>query len=96
MTETELVLLERMLSENPDAGDLIVGSGGCRKVRVARQGGGKSGGYRVVTYFAHRDLPVYCVAVLAKGSRANFSQAEVAAMAAFARRIRELAGRRAH
>ena len=48
-----------------------------------------------MTYFAHRDLPVYCVAVLAKGSRANFSQAEVAAMAAFARRIRELAGRRA-
>ena len=36
MTETELVLLERMLSENPEAGDMIVGSGGCRKVRIAR------------------------------------------------------------
>jgi hypothetical protein len=31
------------------AGDLIVGSGGLRKVRVAGRGKGKSRGYRVVT-----------------------------------------------
>jgi hypothetical protein len=42
----------------------------------------------VVTYFvATREMPVYLIAVLSKGSRANFSAQEVAAMAAFTERI---------
>ena len=32
----------------PDAGNLIKGSGGCRKIRWTRQGMGKSGGVRVI------------------------------------------------
>ena len=87
MSEAELEAVVRLLSANPEAGDLIAGSGGCRKVRIARQGGGKSGGYRVVTFFARRAMPVYVFAVLAKGSRANFSDAEVDAMASVAKRI---------
>ena len=87
MGETEMNALVALLSADPTAGELIVGSGGCRKVRIARKGGGKSGGFRVVTFFAPRDMPVYVVAVLAKGSRANFTASEVAAMAAFAKRI---------
>lgn len=87
MTEAELDRVVQVLSGNPEAGELIVGSGGCRKVRIARQGGGKSGGYRVVTFFARRQMPVYALAVLAKGSRANFNAAEVSAMAAVAKRI---------
>lgn len=87
MTEAEMEAMERMLAANPQAGELIVGSGGCRKVRVAGKGRGKSGGYRVVTFFAHAGLPLYLVAMLAKGARANFTDTEVAAMAGFARRI---------
>jgi hypothetical protein len=37
------------VAANPRAGDLIVGSGGARKLPFAAQGRGKSGGYRVVT-----------------------------------------------
>jgi hypothetical protein len=33
-------------------------------------------------------MPIYLLAVLAKGSRANFSKAEVAAMSAVAARIK--------
>ena len=87
VSEAEMETIEWMLASNPQAGEVIVGSGGCRKVRVAGKGRGKSGGYRVVTFFAHADLPVYVLAMLAKGSRANFSTAEVAAMAAIAKRI---------
>ena len=72
---------------NPEAGDLIVGSGGCRKLRLAGRGKGKSGGYRVVTFYVSTARPVYAIAVLSKGSRATFTAAEVAAMAGFARRI---------
>lgn len=87
MTEAEMEAMERMLAANPEAGEMIVGSGGCRKVRIAGRGRGKSGGYRVVTFFAHGGLPVYLVAMLSKGGRGTFSAAEVAAMATMAKRI---------
>ena len=48
-----------------------------RKLRVPGKGRGRSGGYRVVTYFAGERAPAFMVAVLAKGSRANFSDAEI-------------------
>jgi hypothetical protein len=88
MTESELSDLITFVSRNPEAGDLIVGSGGCRKLRFAKSGGGRSGGYRVVTLFEGDDGQIYLIAVLAKGSRANFSAAEVAAMSAFAKAIK--------
>jgi hypothetical protein len=52
------------------------GTGGARKLRVAGRGKGKSGGYRVVTYFAAPDIPVFLLAVINKGERANLSKAE--------------------
>ena len=87
VTEAELAALVQTLAVNPEAGDLIVGSGGCRKLRLAGRGKGKSGGYRVVTFYVSTARPVYAIAVLSKGSRATFTAAEVAAMAGFARRI---------
>lgn len=87
MTEAEIAALVDMLAANPAAGVLIPGAGGCRKVRLARTGGGKSGGYRVVTFYAPPAMPVYAIAVLSKSDRATFRQEEVAAMAGLAKRI---------
>jgi hypothetical protein len=42
------------IAANHDAGDVIAGSGGCRKVRWIRGGMGKRGGARVI-YFNGRD-----------------------------------------
>ncbi|MFD2183607.1 type II toxin-antitoxin system RelE/ParE family toxin [Rhodoplanes azumiensis] len=67
------------IAADPLRGDEIRGSGGVRKVRIAGRGKGKSGGYRVVTAYFGSDAPVYLIAVLSKGERANFSAAEVAA-----------------
>lgn len=81
MTGAEIEAVVQTLAADPGAGDLIRGSGGCRKLRIAGRGKGKSGGYRVVTFYARPSMPVYVFAVLSKGSRENFSDAEVAAMA---------------
>lgn len=81
MTADEMRTVVDAVSADPKAGDLIVGSGGCRKLRIAGKGKGKSGGFRIVSYFVADDLPVFLVAVLAKGTRANFNRAETAAMA---------------
>src|SRR5690554_203084 len=46
LTDEEYRGLQTYLSQKPDAGDLIKGSGGVRKVRWAPAGSGKSGGIR--------------------------------------------------
>jgi mRNA-degrading endonuclease RelE of RelBE toxin-antitoxin system len=74
MTPDKLAAVVDLLSANPQAGDLIVGSGGCRKVRVGGKGKGKSGGYRVVSFFGGEDVPVFLLAVLAKKARVRTSQ----------------------
>jgi hypothetical protein len=76
MTAGEISRLEDLLGRNPEAGEEIVGTGGCRKLRFARPGKGKSGGYRVITFFTGQGLPLFLITVFAKSERANLSQAE--------------------
>ena len=49
-SETERLEFIEWTAANPLAGDVIPGSGGCRKVRWAHAGMGKRGGARVI-YF---------------------------------------------
>lgn len=72
--EREAVVL--FLAVNPQAGDMMAGTGGARKLRFKRPGTGKSGGYRVIFYYAGRDVPLFLLNVFTKGDRANLSQAE--------------------
>ncbi len=58
------------------AGDLIPGTGGARKIRFGAKGKGKSGGYRVITYYAAEDVPVFLLALVSKAQRADISQAD--------------------
>jgi hypothetical protein len=87
MTEAERSALVEMLAQNPSAGDLIVGSGGCRKLRLAGRGKGKSGGYRVITFFVREDRPVYLLWTFSKGSQANLTKAQVNELAAIAKTL---------
>ncbi|MFZ5578399.1 MAG: transcriptional regulator [Pseudomonadota bacterium] len=59
------------VAANPLVGDVIPGSGGCRKVRWSRQGAGKRGGVRVI-YFNRLDSGViYLLVIYAKAVRGN-------------------------
>ena len=44
--------IQMYLMGQPDAGDIIPGSGGCRKLRWAAKGHGKRGGARVIYYWS--------------------------------------------
>lgn len=48
--EEERGAFAAFIAANPDAGDVIPGSGGCRKIRWSLPNTGKSGGVRVI-YF---------------------------------------------
>lgn len=76
MTDVERHELVVFLSKNPEAGDLIQGTGGARKVRVPFKGKGKSGGARVITYYGGDDIPLFLLDVYSKGDKINLSQAE--------------------
>ena len=95
LSENERNAIVTTIAGNPLGGDELRGSGGVRKVRFAGRGKGKSGGYRVVTAYFGPDVPVYLVALLSKGDRANFSAAEVAAFKALTTEIAHYWRRRA-
>lgn len=76
MTQDEIDELIDFLSLDPMAGEEIQGTGGCRKVRVAGRGKGKSGGFRTVTFYSGLELPLFLVTVFSKGERSNLSKAD--------------------
>ena len=88
MTDAELAAVVDMLAAEPDAGDIMKETGGCRKVRVAGRGKGKSGGYRVITFFWTPARPVYLLTVFGKGEKANLTDKEKTMMALVAKAIR--------
>ena len=76
MGEAEQQAVVDLSAANPEAGDIMPGCGGARKLRVARPGGGKSGGYRVISYFAGEDVPVFLLTVFPKNMKSNLTRAE--------------------
>ena len=60
----------------PTSGDLILGTGGARRLRFPRSGAGRSGGFRIIHCFGGEDVPVFLLALVDKGQRANPSKVE--------------------
>ncbi|EKF44082.1 hypothetical protein NA8A_00030 [Nitratireductor indicus C115] len=78
MSDEDIQDLIAYLANNPDAGDEIPGTGGCRKVRFRIRGNnkGKSGGVRTITLFSGDDLPVFLLTVFGKSQKVSLSKAE--------------------
>lgn len=64
------------IARHPEAGALVSGTGGFRKVRWAVQGQGKRGGVRVIYFFHREDRPLYLTAIYGKGEKDNLTPAE--------------------
>jgi hypothetical protein len=69
-SEPERVEFINWIAVNRLAGDVIPGSGGCRKVRWTRAGQGKRGGARVI-YFNADDSTVWLLFVYTKAKFDN-------------------------
>ena len=66
LTEDEYLGLQSFLLQNPEAGKIVRGSGGVRKVRWAITGKGKSGGVRVIYYFKKQDDEIWLLTIYSK------------------------------
>ena len=77
MSERDYDGLIEFLARNYLKGDIIAGSGGVRKIRYAKQGMGKSAGFRVIYYYHSEGHPVVPFTVFAKNQKTNISGAEI-------------------
>jgi hypothetical protein len=71
LSEEDRGALCAWLAARPEAGDVIPGSGGCRKVRWRRKGTGKSGGVRVIYFTRLRSGELWLLVIYAKTVRGN-------------------------
>jgi hypothetical protein len=76
MSDAEVASVVDHVAADPESGDEIPGTGGCRKIRFAGRGKGKSGGYRVITFFSGPAIPVFLLTVFSKGERSDLAQSE--------------------
>ncbi|MDF5366452.1 type II toxin-antitoxin system RelE/ParE family toxin, partial [Vibrio sp. 1978] len=75
LTDEEFRALQSDIIKNPEMGSLIVGTGGLRKVRLAGESTGKSGGYRTIYLLIQPDV-VYLVLLYKKGRKDSLTQKE--------------------
>lgn len=85
MSDEERLGIVSFLAVNPEAGVSL--GGGLRKVRIAREGGGKSGGYRMLYVFGGDAMPLFLLTVFAKNEKDNLTRAEQAAAVAMSKEL---------
>lgn len=93
MNESERAAVINKVASTPQAGDLIQGSGGLRKLRVPLRGHGKRGGGRIITFFCDSGMPVFSIAAYAKNDRKDLDQKQRKAAKALTDAIRGQYGR---
>jgi hypothetical protein len=91
LSHDDMVALEQSILADPEAGDLVPGTGGLRKIRVGQRavGRGKRGGVRVYYLDLHRRHVTHLVAIFGKREKSDLSRAERRDVAALVRQLKE-------
>lgn len=78
LLEADISLIEAEVAYAPNEGDLIEGSGGIRKRRIALpdRNKGKSGGGRLFTLYIGADRPAFIIALIDKAASENLTKKE--------------------
>lgn len=77
LSDDEYRGLQSHLAARPDAGALIRASGGVRKVRWRSSGKGKSGGVRVIYYWAGADDQIFFLTLYGKVEKEDLSATDL-------------------
>jgi len=71
LTDDEYSLLQAALTDAPDRGAVVPGSGGVRKLRWSQPGRGKRGGVRVIYYARTHEGVIWMLTIYAKNEEQN-------------------------
>ena len=82
LDDEEYRALQKQLGLGPEAGDLIPGTGGFRKIRWAdkRRGKGRRGGLRVIYYHFAADCQIWLMTLYGKNKAADLTPGEKKAL----------------
>ncbi len=73
--------MELLLTEHPEAGDLIPGGRGLRKLRRPAKGRGKRGGARVIYYHVTRQHLILLIVAYAKNEQEDLDRKQLQILA---------------
>lgn len=89
LDELGIKALEDALLANPRAGDVIVNTGGVRKVRAAQDGRGKRGSARVVYLYVEEQATVYFILAFPKNVQGNLTSEQKGLVRTLVRQVRQ-------
>ena len=69
LDDSEYADLQEFMMQNPEAGKVVPGSGGVRKLRWTRPGMGKRGGLRVIHFVRYKPSEFWMLTIYAKSKR---------------------------
>ena len=90
LSDDALAALQHELMRNPEAGDLMPGCGGLRKIRVpdSQRGKGKRGGIRVIYLYLPKARRFFLITAFGKNEKENLTPQEKRAFSKVADAIR--------
>ena len=90
MPDSTLAELQQELMRHPEAGDLMLGCGGLRKIRVSdpRRGTGKRGGIRVIYLYLPQVKRFFLITAFDKNEKEDLTPVEKRAFTRVAEAIR--------
>jgi hypothetical protein len=71
LDDDEYSELQQYMMQSPEAGELVPGSGGVRKLRWRRDGAGKRGGLRVIYFVRYLPNEFWMLTLYAKAKQEN-------------------------
>lgn len=83
LSDDEFRSFQSELMSHPKQGDVIEGTGGLRKIRVASKGKGKRGGARVIYYFFDEKRRFYLLTIYGKSEMSDLKPNEKKTLKAF-------------
>ncbi len=69
LDDDEYAELQQFMMQNPEAGRVVPGSGGVRKLRWKRKGMGKRGGLRVIYFVSYQPNEFWMLTLYAKAKQ---------------------------
>jgi hypothetical protein len=88
-TDEDLRALQNFLLVSPQAGDLIRGGAGLRKVRWSAQGRGKRGGARVIYYWHVSKHHIYLIYGYVKSKREDLTPQQLKVLAELMKDVKD-------
>ena len=76
MNDEDYRILQYILAANPEAGDIVQGGGGVRKIRFALPGKGKRGGVRVIYYWQKSKDSIFMLIAYVKSKKNTLTTEE--------------------